>query len=305
MARDPQPYKPIQGARDITLALGGRWYRRYGLTFCPAHPNTRTPALRLRDGAEGRLLAICAAGCSFAEVATALRARGLLEARGRAAVPDPVEDMRRQKQQMEERERGIRRARGVLAETVPIADTLAERYLRARAITGSLPDSLRFHQACFHGPTATRHPAMVVVVVLEGEVEPVAIHRTWLAEPGRKADLDPNRMMLGPCAGGAVRLAHGAGPLVVAEGIETALSLRDGLVDRDPNIWAALSTGGMRALRLPGAVSDLVIAPDGDPAGAAAARALATRAHGFGWSVRIMPAPGPGLDWNDNAREAG
>ncbi|MEO0621308.1 MAG: toprim domain-containing protein [Pseudomonadota bacterium] len=292
-------------ARDITLALGGRWYGRYGLTFCPAHPNTRTPALRLRDGAEGRLLAICAVGCSFTDVVAALRERGLLEDRGRAAAPDPLAEMRRRKAEREERERDTRRARAVLAETVPIADTLAERYLRARAITGPLPDSLRFHPACFHGPTATRHPAMVAAVVIEGEVEPVAVHRTRLAEPGRKADLEPNRMMLGPCAGGAVRLAHGAGPLVVAEGIETALSLRDGVVDRDPNIWAALSTSGVSGLRLPKSVGELLIAPDGDAPGRKAAEVLASRAYATGWSVRILPPPGEGLDWNDAARMEG
>jgi hypothetical protein len=32
-------------ARKITEALGGKWYGRYGLAFCPAHRNTVTPAL--------------------------------------------------------------------------------------------------------------------------------------------------------------------------------------------------------------------------------------------------------------------
>ncbi len=33
-------------------------------------------------------------------------------------------------------------------------------------------------------------------------------------------------MMLGRCAGGAVRLSDGLGPLLIAEGIETGLTLR-------------------------------------------------------------------------------
>jgi branched-chain amino acid transport system substrate-binding protein len=45
--------------------------------------------------------------------------------------------------------------------------------------------------------------------------------------------------MLGAVAGGAVRIAEAAGGLVVAEGIETALSLASGLLGRPTTIWAA------------------------------------------------------------------
>ena len=58
-------------------------------------------------------------------------------------------------------------------------------------------------------------------------------------------------MMLGATAGGAVRVAGGDGPLVVAEGIETALSLASGLLSRPATVWACLSTAGMAGLRLP------------------------------------------------------
>ena len=52
-------------AQRITLALRGRWHGAYGVAFCPAHPNRRTPALSLADGGDGRLLALCHAGCGF------------------------------------------------------------------------------------------------------------------------------------------------------------------------------------------------------------------------------------------------
>jgi hypothetical protein len=55
----------MNDARTVTIALRGRWYRSYGLAFCPAHLNGRTPALSLADGEDGRLLAKCHAGCSF------------------------------------------------------------------------------------------------------------------------------------------------------------------------------------------------------------------------------------------------
>jgi hypothetical protein len=105
--------------------------------------------------------------------------------------------------------------------------------------------------------------------------------------------------MLGSTQGGAVRLTRGAGPLVVAEGIETALSLGcGGLTDADVSIWAALSTSGMRGLILPPKPSQMIIAPDGDKAGREASNALAERAHALGWDVSLLPAH-DGHDWND------
>jgi hypothetical protein len=113
-----------------------------------------------------------------------------------------------------------------------------------------------------------------------------------------KAGLDPAKAMLGGTAGGAVRLTGGQGLLVVVEGIETALSLACGLLDGPATIWAALSTSGLRGLRLPPQPDRLTIAPDGDDAGRAAAQALAERAAALGWQVTIAQPPA-GADWAD------
>jgi hypothetical protein len=285
-------------AQTITLALRGRWHGRYGLAFCPSHANTRTPALRLADGEDGRLLALCSAGCGFAEVAAALRGLGLL-GDGAAVAPDPAALAARRAKEAEDRARGAQRALKAWRETIPAPDTLAERYLRARAITGPMPPTLRFAPSAWH-MSAKRAPAMVAAATFGGAI--TGIHRTWLAEPGRKADLDPAKAMLGPCKGAAVRLSDGAGPLVVAEGIETALSLRDAATTRGTRVWAALSAAGMAGLRLPDPPGELVVAPDGDAPGFDAADKLAARAHAAGWKVSLLPAP-PGRDWNDVAME--
>ena len=108
-------------------------------------------------------------------------------------------------------------------------------------------------------------------------------------------------MMLGACAGGAVRLLGGGRRLVVAEGLETALSLASGLLPGPMGLWAALSAPGMAALRLPPplvAGLELVVACDGDHAGREAAHALAERATAAGWRV-LRADPGCGLDFND------
>ena len=129
-----------------------------------------------------------------------------------------------------------------------------------------------------------------------------AIHRTYLRTDGAaKADISPNKSMLGAVSGGAVRLSEGTGPLVVAEGIETSLSLTSGLVLETATVWAALSTSGMKALHLPSQPQRLTIATDGDRAGREAGQVLAKRAFALGWEVMFLPAQ-DGKDWNDILR---
>ncbi len=230
----------------------------------------------------------------------ALRARGFLEGHSDWR-PDPRKIERRKAEEEADRQRRIDQARRCWAEAGPISGTLGERYLRNRAITCDLPPTLRFHLNCWHGPTATKVPAMVAAVSIGRKI--VGVHRTYLAEPGEKAFDDGAKLMLGPCAGGAVRLSGGPGPLVVAEGVETALSLLSGLPDASPRVWAALSTSGMAGLVLPRDVGELVLAPDGDAPGRKAANKLADRATSTGWRVRVMHCP-TGFDWNDVWSEA-
>ncbi len=283
-------------ARAITEALpGGRWHSSYGTALCPGHENTRTPALSLTNSDDGKLLVYCHAGCDGADVLAALRARGLLAGHSDWK-PDPqmAEQLKIEKEADDRRR--IDRARRCWAEAGPIAGTLAEKYLRARGITCDLPPTLRFHANCWHGLTASKVPAMVAAVSIGRKV--VGVHRTYLSEPGVKAFGPDSKMMLGRCAAGAVRLSGGAGALLVAEGVETALSLLSALPDANPRVWAALSTSGMTGLILPPEPGELVLAPDGDAPGCKAANKLADRASAAGWRVRIMKCP-DGRDWND------
>ena len=65
----------MSDARALTLALRGKWYRRYGLACCPAHGDRR-PSLTLADAPDGRLFLHCKTGCDFRDVLAALRDRG-------------------------------------------------------------------------------------------------------------------------------------------------------------------------------------------------------------------------------------
>ncbi|WP_288939244.1 toprim domain-containing protein [uncultured Roseovarius sp.] len=284
----------MMDAKQITQALHGKWYRRYGSAPCPvcqAQGRKGQNALTLADGDGGRLLAHCKkSGCTFRDI---LAAAGL--APGDYAAPDPLDSHARQAQDRAEAEKRAKQAHRLWQDARPIGGTLAETYLRGRGISCPLPETLRFLPECWH-PTAKRFPAMLARV--DGG-EGFAVHRTYLATDGRgKAVVKPDKLMLGRVSGGAVRLTEAHGPLVVAEGIETALSLACGLLGKPVTLWAALSTSGMRGLHLPPKPHRLTIAPDGDAPGKAAAHALAERAHALGWQVSLLPAP-DGRDWND------
>lgn len=285
----------MTNACDLTTTLHGRWHGRYGTCACPVcQPNRRKGqnALTVADGCNGRLVLHCKkSACAFLDI---LAAAGLRS--GDYTPPGAATVAQREREAKADAEKRAAQAKMLWRESLPITGTMAEGYLHGRGITCPLSPALRFHGACWHGPTAKRYPAMVAAV--QGAGFP-AVHRTYLCPDGTgKAAIVPDKMMLGATAGGAVRLADGPSRLVVAEGIESGLSLLCGLLDDPVTLWAGLSTSGLRGLRLPPQPSRLAIACDGDAAGREAAYALAERAHGLGWQVGILD-PGNGADFND------
>lgn len=284
----------MHNAQSLTRLLSGRWYGHYGTAPCPVcQPDRRRDqdALTLTDGANGLLLHCKRLGCHFREV---LAAAGVCGDSYRP--PHPAVIAKREAERWADLAKRQRQAHALWTEAQPIGGTAAERYLRHRGITCPLPATLRFHPACWHGEARQPLPAMVARV--DGG-DGFAIHRTWLRSDGTgKAAVEPAKAMLAPVAGGAVRLSGGHHRLAVGEGIESCLSLLCGLLDGPATVWAALSTSGLRSLRLPAQPARLTVACDGDTAGRAAAMALAERAHALGWAVATID-PGNGADFND------
>ena len=142
---------------------------------------------------------------------------------------------------------------------------------------------------------------MVALVTHGATGSPIAVHRTFLArDGGGKAPVDPAKMMLGPCRGGAVRLGEPGAVLMVGEGIETCLAAMQATGNA---AWAALSTSGLRSLDLPRDVRDVIVLADGDEPGEAAAQDCARRWKREGRRVRIARPP-QGMDFNDLLKAA-
>lgn len=94
--------------------------------------------------------------------------------------------------------------------------------------------------------------------------------------------------------GGAVRLGAPGDVLIVAEGVESALSAGASL---GAPVWAALTAYNLSLFTPPPSVAHLVIAPDADEAGLVAADKLKSRLIET-VRVSIEPPPNGANDWN-------
>ena len=139
---------------------------------------------------------------------------------------------------------------------------------------------------------------MVALVTRGTDGKPVAIHRTFLKPDGSgKAAVKEPKLMLGPCGGGAVRLADADDFVMIGEGIETCLAAMQatGLP-----AWSALSAPGLKSLNLPDAIRRVTILADADDDGSGEAAAIdaGRRWKKEGRAVRIARPP-VGKDFND------
>jgi putative DNA primase/helicase len=282
-------------AEAIAKALGGRKAGAAWMARCPAHDD-RAPSLAIADARDGKVLVRCHAGCDQQDVIAALRARGLWDADERHPAcfsmrPDRVPPPEADNDAMRRTEAALAIWRGSQA----AEGTLVETYLQSRGLTTPIPPSIRFHIGLKH-PSDAVWQAMVALVTRGADGRPIGIHRTFLARDGStKAPVEPAKMMLGPCRGGAVRLEVSGDALMVGEGIETCLAAMQ--ASGHP-AWAALSTSGLRSLDLPREVRDVIVLADGDDPGEAAAQDCAWRWKREGRRVRIARPP-RGLDFND------
>ncbi|MDA0781242.1 MAG: toprim domain-containing protein [Rickettsiales bacterium] len=177
-------------------------------------------------------------------------------------------------------------------------NSIVAAYLKSRGITGAIPPTIKEHSSLYHKPSNSKHPAMVAAVTIWPNKTILGLHRTYIKPDGSgKANIEPNKMMLGSVKGGAVRLSKPSSKLILAEGIETALSVA---MSTGLSTWATLSTSGMLNVEVPPLeiTQKIIIAADNDKAGIGAANKLADRLLSAGYRVQIAMPP-EGMDFND------
>jgi hypothetical protein len=287
---------PVEDDVDVLLArLEGvrpagphSWMAR-----CPAHED-RDPSLSV-SVREGRVLVHCFAGCAPEAV---LEAVGLTWKDLRGSDPwawSPVPS--RAKPQPSEPEtptpEDLERWESLWERAKP-GHPLLGRYLRARGLSLEPPPTLRV--VYLRGEPA-------VVARVEGPGGLRGLHLTFLEPDGRGRK--GKRLAKGSKPkGGAIRLfpLEAGQPLALAEGIETALAVRE--VTGWP-VWATIAAGFMKGVVLPPEVKEVVVAADHDPAGIGAAMSLARKLLQEGRRVRMAVPPEEGEDWLDTLTRLG
>lgn len=281
---------------ELAKRAGGSFNGTDAVIPGPGHSKADR-SLSLTIGRRGRLIAHSFAGDDKAAIDMHLKSLGV----DLTAVRVSSEKLRASEHAAEAKANATARMAAQLwRESVPIAGTLAAFYLESRVIAPPWPAALRFHAQCPDGPF--KRPALIAARALLDAPDLVAsIQRTFLRKDGAgKAETRDAKKTLGACKGGGVLLSAICEQMLIAEGVETALSAAAlfGL----PAI-ATLGTSFTHGLIVPERVRRVLIAADNDAPGLRAAAALAARLRKEGRDVRVELPPPAFKDFNDVATD--
>jgi len=135
------------------------------------------------------------------------------------------------------------------------------------------------------------------VARVEGPGGLLGLHLTTL-EPDGRGRREKKLAKGSKPKSGAIRLfpLEEGQPLALAEGIETALAVREAT---GWPVWATMAAPFMKEVIVPHEVKEVVVCADHDKAGIDAAHALARRLLREGRRVRMAVPPVEGADWLD------
>jgi putative DNA primase/helicase len=171
-------------------------------------------------------------------------------------------------------------------------------YLSSRGVQEKYSTVIRYVPSMYHSPSKSNHPGMIALIS-DAEGKPALLHRTYLTSDGRKAAVNPQRMLMPGefPRGGAIRLGKPAEVMGVAEGIETAMAAS--ILHRIP-VWSVISEGFMRSWKPPAEARRIAIFGDNDAnfVGQSAALDLAKRLSGD-VQVSVYIPDVADSDWND------
>ena len=198
------------------------------------------------------------------------------------------------------------RALELWSQGIPIAGTLAERYLTetrgidVTKLPGNISDSLRFLARCPFGIGPLR-PCLLALMRDAETDQPTGIQRIALElREGRVHKID--RFALGPI--GAIKIWPAGSQLVIGEGLETTLAAATRIPYRGAPLrpaWSAVSSGGLSRFPAISGVERLIVLVDHDAngEGQAAAERCRERWTRAGRTVVRLTPKRTGADFND------
>lgn len=190
--------------------------------------------------------------------------------------------------------------------------TVLRAYMESRGIKHWEGADIRMHHSLMfydddRKPVKKMECMLARIATRDGKL--ACLHRTYLhlMEDGSYRTKKKMTKTGRDWKGGCVRLfpTKGSDTLIVAEGIETALSLRDIYSHKNGELipcWAAISAGAMERMAVPESIKKVIIGCDNDAnfTGQKAAYTLANRlAVQDKREVVVAVAPRVGTDWND------
>lgn len=227
-------------------------------------------------------------------------------------IVSPEERTRRKEAEARETAERIALARSIWDRAVPPGGTPAEVYARSRGITMALPPTVRFVMTprwrdSETGEVGRDHPAMVCALVnAPGRL--VGVQCIFLQDGGRRkyervredGSKAKAKLTFGVIVGSAFRIGPPSDHIVICEGPEDGLTLRQQLPDT--TVWVACGTALMSRVSLPSSIQHITLAGDNGTAGRAAVDQATAAYLDAGIAVNAI-FPDEGFkDWNDQLR---
>ncbi|MDG2214486.1 MAG: toprim domain-containing protein, partial [Verrucomicrobiota bacterium] len=184
-------------------------------------------------------------------------------------------------------------------------------YLKSRGLSGAVPIALLFNPSLEYWQATEGNfkslgcfPAIIAKITKGDSL--LGIHQTWLDNDGKgKAPVEyakKSRKISHSLSGGAIRLFdfEPGKPLILAEGIETALAISE---STDWSSWSCVNAGMLERVELPKEANNIYVGADLDPVsgiGLESANKLASRLHAEGRKIHVViPEGNEKTDWLD------
>lgn len=288
-------FSALRGVRRV----GSEWQ-----ACCPAHDDSE-PSLSIREAENGRVLVHCHGGCSQEAVISELRALGVW--------PKPSADgiaSHSNRKSIDRRPDPTSYCSEIWAQCLEVTEDAVDplrAYLKARGLDSKyLPECIRLHPNHAYmqkGKPVSTHPTMVARIS-DQDGDLIGLGRTFLGTGGHKANVAEPRKSLGRVSGGAIRLDVPGETLALAEGLETALAIRQAT---ELPTWSAVSASNLKKVSIPESVCTVHVFADkdGSSVGQNAALQLCSQLYRQKKTVYLhipsgqIPEGKRGIDWLD------